>query len=265
MGKKLKKGGTRNTDEAQNNIKTEKKVEIQHTEDIRGLDERSMIREQDRLAREKKKRKNSKKKRIGSAVVLVILAGGVWYFFWGRNLLVREEETSVQITASAGQEIQYARLTGIKGNEITYTLAEALETDGNINNDGVAVGENGGEMPDMGGGMPSGGMPDFSGDLEAGEIPDMSQMDGNTMFEGRNGSFGGRGGQGGSTNTFTYDGVTYQLTDETITAQIPVGTDVTTKLGTVTTFSRLASGDCVALVTEKAGEERIIVAVYIIG
>ena len=46
---------------------------------------------------------------------------------------------------------------------------------------------------------------------------------------------------------------------------IPVGTNVTTKLGTVTTFSRLAADDYVALVIEKDGDEDVIAAVYIIG
>ena len=46
------------------------------------------------------------------------------------------------------------------------------------------------------------------------------------------------------------------------TAFIPVGTPVTTKLGTVTTFSRLAAGDNVALVTADVDGE--IEAVYIV-
>lgn len=45
---------------------------------------------------------------------------------------------------------------------------------------------------------------------------------------------------------------------------IPVGTKVITKLGTETTFSRLASGDNLALITEKAGEDTTIVEVYIV-
>ncbi|MED9904487.1 MAG: hypothetical protein UFG06_09920 [Lachnospiraceae bacterium] len=46
------------------------------------------------------------------------------------------------------------------------------------------------------------------------------------------------------------------------TSLIPVGTPVTTRLGTVTTFSRLAAGDNVALVTDEENGE--IEAVYII-
>ena len=64
---------------------------------------------------------------------------------------------------------------------------------------------------------------------------------------------------------FTYEGTTYRVGTEKVTTYIPVGTDVTTKLGTVTTFSRLAAEDYVALVLEKDGDETVIMAVYIIG
>ena len=70
---------------------------------------------------------------------------------------------------------------------------------------------------------------------------------------------------GADTGMLVYDGVTYRVGTEVVKAYIPVGTDVTTKLGTVTTFSRLAAGDYVALVTEKDGSEDVIVAIYIIG
>ena len=53
--------------------------------------------------------------------------------------------------------------------------------------------------------------------------------------------------------------------EETVTVQIPVGAKVTTRLGTETTFSRLAAEDCIALVMEKDGSEEVIVAVYIVG
>lgn len=58
----------------------------------------------------------------------------------------------------------------------------------------------------------------------------------------------------------------YTLTGEEMTATIPVGTPVTTLLGTVTTFSRIAVDNTLQIVTEtnKDGEE-IIVAIYIVG
>ena len=77
---------------------------------------------------------------------------------------------------------------------------------------------------------------------------------------------GSMGSTGSSADTgFTYNNVTYQLTQESVTTQIPVGTEVTTRLGTVTTFSRLAAGDRIALVVEEEAGTQIIMAVYIIG
>lgn len=257
--------------------KKQKMNEAQHTEpgDIRGLDERSMIREQDRLARENRKRKNRKKKRISGAIVVVALAGGIWYFLWGKNLFTVKEETAVNITAASGQQITYARLTSVKGNEITYALAQVLEEDSDSESvsgrteempGSVSPGESG-RMDGQGrGGKPSG---DMSGSGEDARMPagDMSAAGGSAGRPAGTETGGGLGGgsHGFDFGTFTYDGITCRVTEETVTARIPVGTEVTTKLGTVTTFSRLAAGDYVALVTQKDGDEEIIVAVYIIG
>lgn len=54
--------------------------------------------------------------------------------------------------------------------------------------------------------------------------------------------------------------MTYYVTEEeTVTVQIPVGTKVTTRLGTETTFSRLAAGDNIKmLIQENDGQEEIM-------
>lgn len=44
--------------------------------------------------------------------------------------------------------------------------------------------------------------------------------------------------------------MTYEQDGETVTALIPVGTTVTTKLGTTTTFSRLSPGNTIQMVLE---------------
>ena len=60
--------------------------------------------------------------------------------------------------------------------------------------------------------------------------------------------------------------VRYSLTGEEITMMIPVGTPVTTLLGTITTFSRIAVDNTLKIVTEKnANGEDTIVAIYIVG
>lgn len=43
--------------------------------------------------------------------------------------------------------------------------------------------------------------------------------------------------------------MTYELNGETVTTLIPVGTTVTTKLGTTTTFSRLYAGNTIVMIT----------------
>lgn len=113
-----------------------------------------------------------------------------------------------------------------------------------------------GEMPQQGQ-APDGEMSQ-QGQAPGGEVP---RQDGETL------GTGGRsdGETTGLTDSFWYDGLQYDLSEETVTAMIPVGCEVTTKLGTVTTFSRLAAGDKVALVVSGEGEEQTIVSVYIIG
>lgn len=50
---------------------------------------------------------------------------------------------------------------------------------------------------------------------------------------------------------------------EELEYQIPVGTDVRTKLGTVTTFSRLAAGDNIQMLTERDGADGCILEIQI--
>lgn len=47
------------------------------------------------------------------------------------------------------------------------------------------------------------------------------------------------------------------------TYMIPVGTDVVTKLGSVTTFSRLAAGDVIHCLTQQEGGETVILKIWI--
>ena len=258
------------------------------------MDEKFIVREQERLAREQKRKKNRKKWRIAGIVLLALIIGVTVFFFVRSRLKPVSVENTVKIEAGDGQEIVFAGLTSVKGNEITYRLAEELEEEDEDGDEDSEKEEKpgkgqfpGGEgMPDMsqfgsGEGMPDmsqfgggEGMPDMSQMFGGGEgMPDMSQMfGGGEMPDMSNmpqmGSMGGgnRSNQASaSTDTFTYEGVTYELTREQVTTMIPVGCDVITKLGTVTTFSRLAAGDVVALVVEEEDDEQIIVGVYIVG
>ncbi len=155
------------------------------------MDEKTIIREQERLAREKKRQKNRRKRRLAAVAAAALLIGAAWYIGWGRKMEIQPEQTAVEVTAQSGQEIVYATLTGVKGNEITYR----------------ETGE------------------------ETGQQEEDQQEEAQQQEQ---------------------------------TALIPVGTEVVTRLGTVTTFSRLAAGDNVALITQADGEDVVIVRVYIL-
>jgi len=119
----------------------------------------------------------------------------------------------------------------------------------------------GGEKPESfgGGSFPGGGL--FPGG-------DMPEGFGGGSFPGGNNSEGANDKNAtrkSASDTITIDGQTYSLTEETEITYIPVGTVVTTKLGTETTFSRLRAGDYIAIVTENDGTENVIVAVYIVA
>ena len=156
------------------------------------MDEKTIIMEQERLAREKKRRRNRKKKRLAGAAAAAMLTLGAWYVGWGRNITVQTNQTSVQVTAQSGQEIVYATLTEVKGNEITYMVQEE--------------------------------------------------------------AFGINEGPGA-----------YEEEGQEQTTLIPVGTDVITRLGATVTFSRLATGDNVALIMEEDEGQKVIVKVYILN
>ncbi len=270
----------------------EEKQIVSTQEMMAGADERTIIREQERLKKEAKRKKARKRRRIVAVALVACLLAGAGYIIWFRTKGATQEAETIKIVKTAAQQVVYAQITEINGNEITYKIAEKMEQQENADSEGdeniaeTQQGQRGDQAGSSGrpGGFGGGeGMPDMSempGGFGGGEgMPDMSGMPGGFGGEGMpdmSGMFGGfSGGRGDSQNQssqdkantgmFVYDGATYLVGSEAVTTYIPVGTDVTTKLGTVTTFSRLAAKDCVAFVIEKVGEEEIIVAVYIVA
>lgn len=219
----------------------------------------------------KKKRRRRKKMLIFLTVLLCFLAAsGGGFLLWQRSQRAAQE--AVQIVAGENEEITYARITTIVGNEIETALLEGTapeqtgtagtqtaddaasagdaasennvtSADGEMTSEGTAEegrsdgGTAGGEMQ---GGMSEGGMPD-SGTAEGG-TPDggLPQQDASGFAAG---------GQSGRS--------AYTETGETKSWQIPVGTDVITSLGVTTTFSRLSAGDVIAVLTEE-GTDNIL-------
>lgn len=265
------------------------------TADELEMDEATIIRETERLKNEKKKKKAAKTRRIILIIVGVLVLAGIWFLIWGRKLFIKEQESTVAIKVESEQDVTYVKVESINGNELNVAILKervsrsSFDKDSESNSDsdkgksgfpgGMPGGGNfgGGEMPDMsqfgGGEMPDmsqfggGEMPDMS-QFGNGEMPDFGNFDPNSSgfsFPGqREGSEGNRP-EKAEEETFTYDGKTYSVTSGSETIIIPVGTEVTTKLGTKTTFSRISAGDYLAIVTEAVDGEITIMSVYIIG
>ena len=203
----------------------------------------------------KKKRRRRKKMLIFLTVLLCFLAAsGGGFLLWQRSQRAAQE--AVQITAGENEEITYARITTIVGNEIETALLEGTApeqtgTAGTQTVDDAMTSEGTAEegMPD--GGTAEGEMP---GGMSEGGISDSERAEGG-MPDGmpqQNGSGFAAGGAGDQTGRSTYT-----ETGETKSWQIPVGTDVITSLGVTTTFSRLSVGDVMAVLTE-AGTDNIL-------
>ena len=203
----------------------------------------------------KKKRRRRKKMLIFLTVLLCLLAiAGGGFLLWQRSQRAAQE--AVQITAGENEEITYARITTIVGNEIetallegtapeqtgtagTQTVDDAMTSEGTAEEGMPDGGTAEGEMP---GGMSEGGISD-SGRAEGGMPDGMPQQNGSGFVAG------GAGDQTGRS--------TYTETGETKSWQIPVGTDVITSLGVTTTFSKLSARDVIAVLTE-AGTDNIL-------
>lgn len=193
-----------------------------------------------------------KKRKVLLFVLLaffIAAAGTGAYFVCSQK--IKATESSQEIVLEEGQELLYAKITSISGNEMMYALLEeqtvgftepedAKGRSGMPSGKKMSADENplnsenplNGEMP-FGGERPTG---DASSNNRNKRTPD------NVAPEDM---------QNKSMTTYTETGKTGQI-------QIPVGTDVETKLGTITTFSRLSNGDTIRMLLQKVdngGEE----------
>jgi hypothetical protein len=118
---------------------------------------------------------------------------------------------------------------------------------------------------ESGKGMPSGDNQSSGNNMPSGEMPSGENTPSKDMPEGGQGSRNEDSTDKSESQSQTQM-TRYSLTGEETTMMIPVGTPVTTLLGTVTTFSRIAVDNTLKIVTEKndAGEDTIV-AIYIVG
>ena len=214
-----------------------------------GLGKRNLTNE---MIRVEKNKKRKKKFFISTGVFLLFIIIGTFYWYTQIRETETEVESSDNIQVASNQELVLGQITVINGNEMTFVLVEESENTESTSQqtergtrlpvaDETASGETvSGEMPT--GEMPAGET--SAGEMAAGEMPT---------------------GEIPTEETSESSDVTYTALDEERTMMIPVGTEVVTKLGTVTTFSRLASGDIMKILTEKSDDEDKILKIWIVG
>lgn len=184
-------------------------------------------------------------------LILFMVAGAGVYCWYLPQAHAADENNEPAL--EEGQEYAYAKITSILGNEMTYVELEAQAVDFNDLREKDGANENAsGAKRDMAGQREervSDGEKTSDGDMQ--NMPAAGAMPAN--------SAAARAGRSGVQKTSAQDKtdytqaavMTYSETDVTGQIQIPVGTEVETKLGTVTTFSRLSNGDIIKMLLQK--------------
>ena len=179
-------------------------------------------------------------------ILILFMAAGAGVYCWYLPQTHAADENNEPVLEE-GQEYAYAKITSILGNEMTYVELEAQAVDFNDLREKDGANENAsGAKRDM-----AGQREERVSDGDMQNIPAAGAMPAN--------SAAARAGRSGVQKTPAQDKtdytqaavMTYSETDVTGQMQIPVGTEVETKLGTITTFSRLSNGDIIKMLLQK--------------
>ncbi len=179
-------------------------------------------------------------------ILILFMAAGAGVYCWYLPQTHAADENN-EPALEEGQEYAYAKITSILGNEMTYVELEAQAVDFNDLREKDGANENAsGAKRDM-----AGQREERVSDGDMQNIPAAGAMPAN--------SAAARAGRSGVQKTPAQDKtdytqaavMTYSETDVTGQMQIPVGTEVETKLGTITTFSRLSNGDIIKMLLQK--------------
>lgn len=183
----------------------------------------------------------------GWIIVLLVLfmvagAGVCYWYLPPAHAADEKQETALE----EGQEYIYVKITSILGNEMEYIVLDAQTVDFDARQEqGSGRGERGNSENGSGGKRAAAAqgreMPPESAFFDTAEYPLESQKQHIEETKSKEDTSGGR-------DTIV---MTYNETDATGQMQIPVGTEVETKLGTVTTFSRLSNGDIIKMLLQK--------------
>ena len=179
-------------------------------------------------------------------ILILFMAAGAGVYCWYLPQTHAADENN-EPALEEGQEYAYAKITSILGNEMTFVELEAQAVDFNDLREKDGANENAsGAKRDM-----AGQREERVSDGDMQNIPAAGAMPAN--------SAAARAGRSGVQKTPAQDKtdytqaavMTYSETDVTGQIQIPVGTEVETKLGTITTFSRLSNGDIIKMLLQK--------------
>lgn len=197
---------------------------------------------------EKKKKKKSRK--AFWLIFLLLAAAAAGLLFYQKKKAEAEAidpNARENVVLEEAQSWLYLKIESIIGNEIT-----AVETTAPRRM----------EMPPQGEPPAQGEQPLQDGQPAHGEQP--PAQDGEPPQGEQPPAQGGQPSQGEPPaqreSAATADG---ELTGEAKTYMIPVGTAVVTKLGSETTFSRLAAGDTICCLVEEADGEPVILKIWI--
>ncbi len=185
-------------------------------------------------------------------ILILFMAAGAGIYCWYLPQTHAADENNEPVLEE-GQEYAYAKITSILGNEMTYVELEAQTVDFNDLREKDGANENAsGAKRDMAGQREervSDGEKTSDGDMQ--NMPAAGAMPANSAAA-RAGRSGVQKNSAQDKTDYTQAAVmTYSETDVTGQIQIPVGTEVETKLGTVTTFSRLSNGDIIKMLLQK--------------
>lgn len=224
---------------------------------------------------EERARKRKKHIIIALIIILIIIIASVMgYKIYQAKKESENSEAIVQ--AGEGQELVYAQITKIAGNNITVTLLEEAsadtmsdsdktensETSENSEESRGQKGMNGGNTENTSGTENSGLEADSDSDNASsdGEMPSGGGMPGGSSDTEMSGNMPSQDQESGSDNTTV---VNYVETETDVKYQIPVGTVVITKLGTSATFTSLSTGNVIAMAVE-SNDTSVIEKVWII-
>ncbi len=231
-----------------------------------------------RAARElqEKKKKRRKKIRIAVLLLVVIAAAGIFGGFRYRQYQEEKAAQEADVLALAdGEELVYGKITKAVGNDIIVTVLEVKQDTASGDeekDDTEADVSTAGKKPEQGS-VPDGGASDAPQGMgeQGGAAPDQNSQGGApgaaASDMGEQNSADGQGVRSQETTNSqsgqpqgmasAQNALQYTETSQTKEYEVPVGTEVTTRLGATTSFSRLSVGNIVGIVVQ-SGTDNIL-------